>query len=109
MLRRSGSLFGRFNSLISRLGNLPLVLWKNNGLVAWVRYPNGAKSSFCRFFPAAQGLAGSRELRDRTLGAARTEPSTGANIRCARSKTSLGGKGRSVAESAPLGPVVKDR
>jgi len=106
LLRRSGSLLGRFNSLIGRLGNLPLVFWNNNGLVARVRSSNGSKSSFCQFFPAAQGLAGSRELRDRPLGAARTEPSTGGelppapsktNIRCARSKTPLGGKGGSVA------------
>ena len=106
LLRRSGSLLGRFNSLIARLGNLPLVFWNNNGLVARVRSSNGSKSSFCQFFPAAQGLAGSRELRDRPLGAARTEPSTGGelppapsktNIRCARSKTPLGGKGGSVA------------
>jgi hypothetical protein len=106
LLRRSGSLLGRFNSLIGRLGNLPHGLWNSNGLAARIRAPNGPKSSFCQFFPAEQGLAGSRELRDRPFGAARTEPSTRGelppapsktNIRCARSKTPLGGKGGSVA------------
>ena len=103
LLRRSGSLLGRLNSLIGRLGNSPLVFWKNNGLVVRVRSLNGPKSSFCRFFPAAQGLAGSRELRDRPSVPPGRNPRPGANSRQRRPIPTFaapGQKPRSVAKAA---------
>jgi hypothetical protein len=53
-----GALFDRFNSLFDRLGNLPMVLTKTNGLTAAIGAEKAAKTDFCQYLPLHREILG---------------------------------------------------
>ena len=60
-VRRFNSLFGRFNSLLDRLGNFPFESCKMNDLRVQIRSANCPQVDFSQYFPVLQGTkAGDR-------------------------------------------------
>ena len=54
-VRRFNSLFGRFNSLLDRLGNFPFESCKMNDLRVQIRSANCPQVDFSQYFPVLQG------------------------------------------------------
>jgi hypothetical protein len=49
------SVLDRINSLFGRLGKLPAVRQKNNGLAAAIRVENRRETESCQYFPVDEG------------------------------------------------------